>query len=285
MMSTMASDGLVSIGDFSRMTYLTVKALRHYQDVGVLEPWSIDPSSGYRSYHLDQVPQAQVIRRLRDLGMPLEDVRSVVDAPDIDARNKAISEHLSRMEEQLNQTRDTVRSLRTLLEAPRSAREVTLRSVPARWTLAIRETVPMDTAGDWAFGAFTELYGVLEEQHRLDRTFERAGVDGGLFYDDFFHADSGDLVAFVPVTGPVDLGPGRPVSLELPAVDLAEMIHEGSGATIDETYAELGAFVTEKTIGIAGPIREYFTVTAADTDVIEDHRTVVGWPIFRTQLT
>ena len=68
----------LSIGDFSRMTYLTVKALRHYQEVGILVPWSVDPDSGYRSYHLSQVPTAQVIKRLRDLDLPLESVRAVV---------------------------------------------------------------------------------------------------------------------------------------------------------------------------------------------------------------
>jgi DNA-binding transcriptional MerR regulator len=272
---------LVSIGDFSRMTYLTVKALRHYHVVGILEPWSIDPSSGYRSYDLSQVATAQVVRRLRDLGMPLEEIRAVVQAPDVDARNRAIAEHLLRMEEQLNQTRNTVRSLRALLDVPLAAREVTIEATPAQWTLAIRETVAMATASEWAQSAFGELYAAVD---RLGAT--RAGVDGGLFYEDFFHADEGELVAFVPVLLEVVIpgaGAGRVVSLELPAADLAVITHEGSGATIDETYGELGAFVAKKAIGVAGPIREHFTVTAADTDVVADHRTVVAWPIFRTQ--
>ena len=68
----------LSIGAFSRMTFLSVKALRHYHDVGLLMPAAIDPESGYRRYEASQVPTAQVIRRLRDLGMPLEEVRVVV---------------------------------------------------------------------------------------------------------------------------------------------------------------------------------------------------------------
>ena len=56
----------LAIGDFSRMTYLSVKALRHYHDVGILEPAQVDPASGYRSYDASQVPVAQVIRRFRD---------------------------------------------------------------------------------------------------------------------------------------------------------------------------------------------------------------------------
>jgi DNA-binding transcriptional MerR regulator len=61
---------LVSIGDFSRMTHLSVKALRFYHDQGLLEPARIDPATGYRFYEPAQVPLAQVIRRFRDLDMP-----------------------------------------------------------------------------------------------------------------------------------------------------------------------------------------------------------------------
>jgi DNA-binding transcriptional MerR regulator len=71
---------MLNIGDFARMTFLSVKALRHYHEVGLLAPAEVDPESGYRRYALAQVPKAQVIRRLRELGMPIDDVRSVVEA-------------------------------------------------------------------------------------------------------------------------------------------------------------------------------------------------------------
>jgi len=69
---------LVSIGDFSRMTHLSIKALRFYHDQGLLEPARIDPFTGYRFYEPGQVPVAQVIRRFRDLDMPLDQVRAVL---------------------------------------------------------------------------------------------------------------------------------------------------------------------------------------------------------------
>ena len=95
---------LLSIGDFSRMTHLSVKALRHYHDMGVLVPAAIDPFSGYRSYDTGQVPTAQVIRRLRDLNMPLDQIRAVLEASDVGERNQEIVAHLERMESQLAQT-------------------------------------------------------------------------------------------------------------------------------------------------------------------------------------
>ena len=68
----------LSIGDFSRMTQLSVKTLRHYHEVGLLEPDRVDPATGYRHYAPEQVPTAQVVRRLRELGMPIADVRAVL---------------------------------------------------------------------------------------------------------------------------------------------------------------------------------------------------------------
>ena len=80
------------------MTHLSIKALRHYHDVGLLEPAEIDPTSGYRFYEPSQVPIAQVIRRFRDLGMPLDQIKDVLQAPDVPSRNQLMVAHLRRME-------------------------------------------------------------------------------------------------------------------------------------------------------------------------------------------
>ena len=49
----------VTIGDFSRASYLSVKTLRHYHEIGLLEPSEVDPDNGYRHYSEDQIPLAQ----------------------------------------------------------------------------------------------------------------------------------------------------------------------------------------------------------------------------------
>src|SRR5690348_11465588 len=113
------------------MTYLSVKALRHYHDVGLLEPAEIDASSGYRRYTADQVAIAQAIRRFRDLDMPIDQVRTVLQAPDLTTRNQAILDHLASMQEQLERTQQTVASLQALLSSPSAPRAVDYRTLPA----------------------------------------------------------------------------------------------------------------------------------------------------------
>jgi len=102
----------LSIGDFSRMTYLSVKSLRRYREMGLLEPADIDRYTGYRYYETSQVPVGQGIRRFRDLEMPLDQLKEVLHAPDPAVCNKLIIAHLERMQAALQQTQQTVASLR-----------------------------------------------------------------------------------------------------------------------------------------------------------------------------
>jgi DNA-binding transcriptional MerR regulator len=275
---------LLTIGDFSRMTHLSVKALRHYHDVGVLEPAAIDQFTGYRSYDASQVPAAQVIRRLRDLGMPLDGIRAVLAAPDVAARNAEIAEHLARMERQLAQTQASVASLRALLSAPAPHTTVGYRTIPPVTALAIAEVVTVEGLVDWAMGVFDELTGALAAAG-----MQASGPIGALYPGDFFELERAEVTFFVPVTGPglaVSAGSqwrhGRARFAEIPAVDAAVAVHEGGLDDVDRTYAALGTEVAGRAIGVDGPIREYYLVSALDTDDDAEHRTEVCWPVFRT---
>src|ERR1700748_2512592 len=101
----------LAIGDFSRATHLTVKTLRHYHELGLLEPAQVDPRTGYRRYSTEQIQVAQIIRRFRDVDIPLSDIRAVLSAPSVQARNELISSHLRRLEGDLARTQIAVASL------------------------------------------------------------------------------------------------------------------------------------------------------------------------------
>src|SRR3954463_3325566 len=83
----------VTIGDFSRASHLSIKTLRHYHEAGLLEPSEVDPTNGYRYYSEDQIPAAQVVRRLRDLQMPVAEVRAVLAA--VTLQQLRIAQHLA----------------------------------------------------------------------------------------------------------------------------------------------------------------------------------------------
>lgn len=266
---------LLSIGDFSRMTYLTVKALRLYHERGLLTPIQVEPSSGYRYYSPEQVPVAQVIRRLRNLGMPLDELVAVVGAEQIADRNDAIVAHLQRLQDRLAQTQVSVASLQALLENPPGTVPVDYRSVPPTLAVAIVDQVDLADVWDWWSDAFAEIDAVAADT-------AAPGVRAALYSTEFFEAGRGEVVAFRPVRAPLD-GSGRVRPFEVPAAELAVALHRGSFGELDRTYAVLGTHVAERELGVDGPIREYYLASEFDAADEEAHRTEVCWPIFRTR--
>jgi DNA-binding transcriptional MerR regulator len=267
---------LLSIGDFSRATHLSVKTLRYYHREGVLEPLEIDESSGYRRYSVEQIPTAQVIHRFRDLGMPVDDVRRVIAATDPAARNALISRHLQRLEEELGRTQAAVASLRDLLDHPSTEWPVEHRRVPAMRVAAITEDVATAQVGAWYQGALGELYATVSAQG-----VAVAGVAGGVYADELFADERGPATVYLPVSGSVaELGRVR--QRELPAVELAVVTHDGPDAGVDRAYGALASYVTRHALAVAGPIREFYPVSRQQTMDAAAWRTEIGWPIFET---
>jgi DNA-binding transcriptional MerR regulator len=261
---------VLSIGEFSRLTHLSVRTLRRYHDAGLLEPAHVDRATGYRSYRADQIPAAQVIHRLRELEVPLPDVQRILSSPDPAARAALVAEHLRRLESQLDRTRAAVASLRRLLRPEPAGVDVELRLVPATTVAAVEDDVALDDVLDWYAGATAELDAALPE---------RSGVPGGLYADELFQTGRGHVLVYRPATEPPRTGRVHPVVL--PAVELAVTTHAGAHDDIAVTYGELGAWVVEHTLAVAGPVREAYPVGPRDTALPAAWRTEIGWPVFR----
>jgi DNA-binding transcriptional MerR regulator len=271
--------GYLPIGDFSRATHMTVKTLRHYHQIGLLEPAEVDPDTGYRRYTADQIPTAQVIRRFRDLGMPLEEIQGVLSAPDLGTRNERITTHLSRLEEQLGRTESALTSLRGLLAAPApesAPARIKLRSVPAVPAAAISDTVGAEQSAAWLQGALGELHATLAAQNT-----PAGGSGGGIYADEVFTRHRGRVTIFIPCAGPTT-PMGRVTPALIPAAELAIIEHSGPPADVDRAYGILAAYVTRHALAVDGPIREYYLVGQRDTPDTSQWRTEIGWPIFRT---
>jgi len=265
----------LTVGDFSRATHLSVKTLRHYHEVGLLAPATVNPDTGYRYYSAAQIPAAQVIRRLRDLGMPVAEVKAVLAAPDAPARNALIASHLDRLETQLAQTRAAVESLRNLLQPPDGATAIEHRSVPATAAAAIGAVVGRADILAWWQGALGELRATVRAQG-----LHPTGPSGGVYASELFQHDRGEATVFIPVQGRVR-SIGRVTPLTVPAAELAIISHHGSLSDADLSYAKLGSYATTHEISIDGPLREYYLRGAEDTPDEAEWRTEIGWPIFR----
>jgi DNA-binding transcriptional MerR regulator len=268
----------LAIGDFSRATHLSIKKLRHYHRVRLLEPADIDPDTGYRRYTTEQIPTTQVIRRFRDLEMPLDEIHAVLDAPDLRTRNQLISAHLAHLEQHLARTQNAVASLRDLLADPSAAAPIDHRRVEATMAAAITDVVDVKDLLPWYLGALGELYATLAAQG-----ISTVGPAGAIYATDLFSDERGKATIFVPTVAEVRRL-GRVTPLVVPAAELAVILHAGSHADVDRAYGALAAYVTDHALQVDGPIREYYLVGRHDTSDQRAWRTEIGWPIFSTRV-
>jgi DNA-binding transcriptional MerR regulator len=262
----------LTIGEFATLTRLSVRTLRRYHEAGLLAPATVDPSSGYRYYVAEQIPAAQVIHRLRELDVPLAEVKSILATEDPRRRADLIAGHLQRLEDDLDRTRAAVRSLRQLLRPDARDLKVELRSVPARIVTAIRGEVRHSDVSAWYDAAMAELEAAFPAA-------ERTGPPGGRYANELFTEGAGDMTVFWQVREPRPLG--RIEVLELPAIELAVAVHPGPHDDIAVTYGQLGAWVVDHALAVDGPVQETYLAGPRDTVVPGEWRTEIGWPIFR----
>jgi DNA-binding transcriptional MerR regulator len=126
---------LLSIGRFARLTGLSIGALRHYDELDLLRPASVDAATGYRYYRADQLDDARTIVRLRDLEVPLDEVRSILGADDpaerrrrLDAHRRRIQARSDRLSHVLHHLSMTVDREESLMSTPPAAPELDVQT-------------------------------------------------------------------------------------------------------------------------------------------------------------
>ncbi|MFI8963939.1 MerR family transcriptional regulator [Streptomyces sp. NPDC053493] len=269
---------LLPIGQFAQASGLTITALRHYDAAGVLVPAHVDPVSGYRWFRRDQVRTAQLIRALRQLDIPVEEVRRLVTAES--ELGPALHARLRAAERRLEVQRSVVHSLLTRLgEGADVKHPITIREGEAERVLvraatvdgtgleaflrtAFQELYELAGAGPLAFTgpAFVRFHGVCDEENATQ-------VEACLpFWAD--GAQPGD-----------DLPEGTYVR-DLPAGGLARTEVAGESARFPEiltAYDAVAEWVTRHGFAFAGPVRLTYLRWTGTPDH-PDNRMEIAWP-------
>ena len=196
----MDNDELMTIGRFARLTGLPIGTLRHYDEVGLLLPASVDPSSGYRRYRREQARRARQIAMLRWGGLPIEEIRLVIDDPAGAAVHDVLTRHRRRLERQRDlltaQLRDADRFLQEGITMP----ALPAGSRPSQIKVAVDD---VDAAVAFYVKAFGFRYEVVRRTEQSDYSAFMFGTYG---QGDFFllHLIAGQDLMDLP--GPSTFG-------------------------------------------------------------------------------
>jgi DNA-binding transcriptional MerR regulator len=213
----------ISIGEFARRSRLSLKALRLYDERGVLAPARVDQGSGYRYYDTAQLGQARLVVMLRQLQLPLAAVKELLACDPADAADR-IAAHWRDAEAAHDARRELADYLVSRLRGKRPVMyEVATREIPERSLLCLKRNV--DEQGQWAFGK--EFIGIWR-QRPLPLMEGRAGASFCIWWS-HPSADSDGLIEWC-----------RPV----PAAEAAALAGRYPELTLRTEPAHTEAFVT-----------------------------------------
>lgn len=266
----------MTIGTFSRAALLSVRALRLYHENGILVPASVDASTGYRAYHPGQLADAAVLKRLRELSLPLAAVKEVLVARDPEVTRKVLAEHEAEMRRQLFETEHIVAELQRAVQFPWEESPIHVETTQHHHALAISSDVLESSFAAFLGSAFPRLFDTAQ---RGD--FVVSGSPGALYAPLIPDDGPEPVTAYIPIAGPSGLpeAASEVELIEIPAATFAVTTHRGRYETIGDSYAPLGAWVAYNAEAADDPVRELYLVSAGDTEDPAEYRTQICWPI------
>ncbi|WP_086868725.1 MerR family transcriptional regulator [Streptomyces viridochromogenes] len=266
----------LTIGEFSRITHVSIRALRRYHEQDLLVPAQVDPVTGYRYYAPEQVRAALTIRRFRDLDLPLADLRRFLHAESAgagaaghEAAQQVVAAHLRRLEDRLGRTQRAVEALRELLD-PEAERTVSRDDLPPQHVFAVSLDVPPDAGLSWYDAAMRDLDTAAGRRPVLP--------PGGRYAHELFTEGHGHATVYLPAELP--LPPDAPPSvreLRLPRRSAVVATHAGPHDDLDLTYGALGTYAARNGLRSQSLVEEVYLVGPRDTDEPRRWRTLVAW--------
>jgi DNA-binding transcriptional MerR regulator len=271
---------MLTIGRFSQVTRLTPKALRLYDDQGLLRPVYVDGRSGYRYYSLSHVSEAEQIGWLKATGMSLDGIQKFLRASDTEEQEALLEAHHQSLADQQAALHQALEALTVFRDQARRAYSVGQKTVEAQSYVGIRQTCHPEQVCAVIAQAQVDLRGLLR-----DRMAEATGPVVVLYHESDLeeHFDAWEVEVAQPYHSDYPLQVSAPFQLgTLSGGTMAFTIHAGTynGYNgLKGAYATLWQWMGDNHWISAGPTRELYLFDPTNTPRPEDYRTEVAWPI------
>ena len=247
---------MIRIGDFSKLSRVSIKTLRYYDDVNLLKPIHVDEWTGYRYYAFEQLARLHRILALKDLGFSLAEIAELLDE-DVSleqlrgmlrVRQSEAQRRVQEEQERLERIEARLRQIE--LEDKMSEYDVVIKQVDPISVACVRDVIP-------TYSQQGELWEALEGYLSIQRV-RPSGPCFTIYFDDGYQDTNIDAMVCEPIS--VDLTESPRVKVqELPGVEsMACTVHHGPFTTISEAYNAILKWIEDNGYRISGPGREIY---------------------------
>jgi effector-binding domain-containing protein len=269
---------MFKIGDFSRLSRISVKALRYYDEIGLLKPVKVDQFTGYRYYSVDQLPRLNYISVLKDMGLSLEEIATLI--------NNDLTPHQMRdifilkkgeLQQRVNEEQKRLEQVEKLLqqiekEGTMPDYKVVIKKVEPQLIASRRGTLP-------SYGDVGQFYGEIFKHLAKKFIFKPAGPTVLICYDTEYKEKDVDVEVCVPIKKSIP-GSDTVKVYELPGLEEAAcIIYKGPYEGISEAYKALMAWIESNGYQITGPDRELYLTSPYNTKDPAKYVTEIQFPV------
>ncbi len=269
---------MIKIGDFARLSQVSVPTLRHYDEMGLLKPVKVDPFTGYRYYSVSQLPRLNRILALKDLGFSLEQIESVLSGdPTLDQlrgmlklKQAEVEQHLADEEARLKRIAARLRQIEQ--EDKMSDYDVVLKTVAPMLIASRTVTIPTN---DQVPAYIDPAYGMVS-QHIQEHGAKATGPCLAIWHQAAeVHANE-VAEAVIPIDRTIPSSDDVKV-YELPATQVASVVHHGAFENFVQEHTTLLKWIEANGYQIVGPYREIYI--QHDRSNMNDSATEIQYPV------
>ena len=268
---------MLKIGEFSKLSRVSIRMLRHYDDIGLLPPAEIDRFTGYRYYSPDQLPVIGRITALKDMGFQLADIVKILEVYD---DRESLDNWLSRRQTELAEISETVEYQMRLLDSARKrlrkeqnmSYNVSIKTIPERYAATVHMTIPR-------YEEEGMVWQILnQETGPLNIIPAEPCLVAAEYLDDEYKEKDVELIAWKTVKGTYP--DTEHVKFKtLPEVKVASCMVKGGYEQMPDVYGAVISWVNANGYECAGPMFNIYHVSPHETNNPDEFVTEVCYAV------
>jgi DNA-binding transcriptional MerR regulator len=251
---------MLSIGDFARLGRVSPRMLRHYDELGLLRPVHVDPTTGYRSYRVAQLARLHRLLALRDLGLSLDQIGGVLEAePPLEELRGMLRIRRAQIEQGLAEEEARLRRVEAHLRAIEGSTVMVTYDIVLKTTDPLRIAEAVGEAPGFGHENLGPVFGRLVPE--VLAQIDASGAEPGLMVAWYEQPDDeGAVVLHAGFDiGDQDVDGNEQVQIvDLPVVEVASVVHQGSMETVEPAYVALVTWIEDSGFRLAGRSRELY---------------------------
>ena len=269
---------MLKIGDFSKLSRISIRMLRHYDALGLLVPKSIDTSNSYRYYNEEQLQNAARIIALKDMGFGLSTISEIlIKYEDTKALAEFLSIKKTEIEAQAEETKHRLRLLETTISRLRKDDtvmnyNVVLKTLPERYVASVRKVISSYDQESILWNTLMAETGAMKLQP-VDPCYSLA-----IFHDDDYKEQDVDVEIQFALKNQYS-NTENVVFKTVPAIEIASAIYKGSYDQITEVNHVVANWVNDNQYEFDGAMFCIYHVSPAQSPNPDEWVTEVCYPV------